>query len=314
MRELGRSGIRVPPLAFGGNVFGWTADEATSFKLLDRFTTAGFSLIDTADVYSRWVPGNAGGESETIIGKWLTVSGMRSKVVVATKVGLDMGGENKGLGRRYIHAACERSLNRLQVGRIDLYQTHRDDPSTPLDETLGALTELVEQGKVRALGASNISAARLSEALEVSRQFKLSRYETLQPGYNLADRAEYEPELMPLCVRESVGVIPYYALASGFLTGKYRSEADLAQSPRGAKAKNYLNPRGMRILAALDAVAARLGSTPTRVALAWLAARPAITAPIVSATSVTQLEDVLASAGLALDGEAVAELDGASAD
>jgi aryl-alcohol dehydrogenase-like predicted oxidoreductase len=312
-RKLGNSGLEVSPLAFGGNVFGWTADESTSFKLLDAFVAAGLNLIDTADVYSRWAPGNRGGESETIIGKWLRKSGNRDRVVIATKVGMEMGPGEKGLAPTYIRRAVERSLERLQVDTIDLYQSHEDDTNTPLEETLGAFSELARQGKVRAIGASNYSAARLGEALRVSLANDLPRYECLQPNYNLYDRAGFEAELEPLCRREGLGVISYYSLAAGFLTGKYRSDADLAKSARGAKVKNYLNERGFRILAALDGVAARYRSTPARVALAWLIARPGVTAPIASATSVEQLNDLVEATRLSLDAEAVEALNRASA-
>jgi aryl-alcohol dehydrogenase-like predicted oxidoreductase len=311
-RKLGNSGLEVSSLAFGGNVFGWTADESTSFKLLDAFVAAGLNLIDTADVYSRWAPGNRGGESETIIGKWLRKSGNRDRVVIATKVGMEMGPGEKGLAPAYIRRAVERSLERLQIDTIDLYQSHEDDPNTPLEETLGAFSELVRQGKVRAIGASNYSAARLGEALRVSLANDLPRYECLQPNYNLYDRAGFEAELEPLCRREGLGVISYYSLAAGFLTGKYRSDADLAKSARGAKVKNYLNDRGFRILGALDGVAARYHSTPARVALAWLIARPGVTAPIASATSVEQLNDLVEATRLSLDAEAVEALNRAS--
>ena len=312
-RALGNSGLQVAPLALGGNVFGWTIDEPTSFQVLDAFVAGGFNLIDTADVYSRWKPGNVGGESETIIGKWLKRSGARARVVLATKVGMEMGPGEKGLSRAHIMRSVERSLNRLQTDTIDLYQAHQDDESTPLEETLGAFGELIAQRKVRAIGASNYTAARLATALRVSRERGLPRYECLQPGYNLYDRSGFETELEPLCVRDGVGVIPYYSLAAGFLTGKYRSEADLSKSARGAKVKNYLNDRGFRILAALDRVSARLHSTPGKVALAWLRARPSITAPIASATSVEQLKDLLAATALELDPTAVQELTNASA-
>jgi aryl-alcohol dehydrogenase-like predicted oxidoreductase len=312
-RQLGTSGLAVGPLAFGGNVFGWTADEATSFQLLDAFVGHGLNLIDTADVYSRWAPGHQGGESETILGRWLKKSGQRSRVVIATKVGLEMGPGDKGLSAAYIRKAVERSLNRLGVDAIDLYQAHQDDPDTPLEETLGAFAELVAAKKVKAIGASNYSAARLAEALAVSKKHNWPRYESLQPNYNLYDRGEYEPELEPLCRRENLGVIPYFSLAAGFLTGKYRSEADLAKSPRGKKVKNYLNDRGFRVLAALDQVSAKLNSTPARVALAWLMARPGITAPIASATTVEQLNDIVAATRLRLDAEVVRALDEASA-
>lgn len=312
-RQLGRSGIAVGPLALGGNVFGWTADEAASFRVLDAFVAAGLNLIDTADVYSRWAPGNQGGESEAVIGRWLKRTGNRDKVVLATKVGLEMGPDQKGLSRAYILQAAERSLNRLQVDAIDLYQAHQDDETVPLEETLGAFGELIAQKKVRAIGASNYPAARLAEVLRVSGARGLPRYECLQPNYNLYDRAGFEVDLEPLCAREQVGVIPYYSLAAGFLTGKYRSDADLGQSPRGAKVKGYLNDRGFRILAALDAEAAALRATPAQVALAWLMARPSITAPIASATSVEQLGDLIAATRLQLPPDAVARLDAASA-
>lgn len=312
-RQLGRSGIAVGPLALGGNVFGWTADEAASFRVLDAFVAAGLNLIDTADVYSRWAPGNQGGESEAVIGRWLKRTGNRDKVVLATKVGLEMGPDQKGLSRAYILQAAERSLNRLQVDAIDLYQAHQDDETVPLEETLGAFGELIAQKKVRAIGASNYPAARLAEALRVSGARGMPRYECLQPNYNLYDRAGFEVDLEPLCAREQVGVIPYYSLAAGFLTGKYRSDADLGQSPRGAKVKGYLNDRGFRILAALDAEAAALRATPAQVALAWLMARPSITAPIASATSVEQLGDLIAATRLQLPPDAVARLDAASA-
>ena len=311
-RPIGSSGLRVAPLALGGNVFGWTIDEATSFRVLDAFVAGGFNLIDTADVYSRWAPGNAGGESETVVGKWLKATGARDRVVIATKVGMEMGPGEKGLSRAYILRAVERSLNRLQIDTIDLYQSHQDDEGTPLDETLGAFGELIAAGKVRAIGASNYSAQRLADALRVSKERKLPRYECLQPGYNLYDRAGFEPELEPLCVREGVAVIPYYSLAAGFLTGKYRSEADLGKSARGAKTKGYLNDRGFRILAALDAVAARLKSTPGKVAIAWLLTRPSVTAPIASATNVEQLQDLLDATRLELDPAAITELTEAS--
>jgi aryl-alcohol dehydrogenase-like predicted oxidoreductase len=314
LRSLGSSGLEVAPLALGGNVFGWTADEATSFRILDAFVDAGFNLIDTADVYSRWAPGNQGGESETILGRWFQRSGQRDKVILATKVGMEMGPGQVGLSRAYINEAVDQSLRRLQTDRIDLYQSHKDDPSTPLEETLGAFTELIEAGKVRAIGASNYSADRLREALKVSKENGLATYTCLQPHYNLAERALFEDGLEEACLDADLGVIPYYSLASGFLTGKYRSEADLAQSPRGARAvKNYVNERGFAILKAVDEVAGRLGSNPARVALAWLAARPGITAPIASATSVEQLKDLIAGATLELDPAAVEQLDKASA-
>lgn len=312
-RPLGRSGLLVAPLAFGGNVFGWTVDEQTSFALLDAFVDAGFNLIDTADVYSRWVPGHAGGESETIIGRWLQASGKRSRIVLATKAGMEMGPGQSGLSRRYLRSAVEASLRRLQTDHIDLYQSHDDDPATPMDETLGAYAELIREGKVRAIGASNFSAARLALALATSKRLGLPRYETLQPLYNLYDRAAYEAELEPLCRAEGLGVIPYYGLAKGFLTGKYRSAADIGQSPRGAGVKGYLNARGMRILAALDAEAAESRSTPAQVALAWQMARPGLTAPIAIATSLAQWQEIKGAASLELSAAAIARLDAASA-
>jgi aryl-alcohol dehydrogenase-like predicted oxidoreductase len=303
----------VAPLAFGGNVFGWTADEATSFSLLDAFVDAGFNLVDTADVYSRWVPGHAGGESETIIGKWLKQRpSNRGRIVLATKVGKEMGDGRIGLAPAYIRSAVEDSLRRLQTDHIDLYQSHDDDATTPLDDTLAAYAELIRAGKVRAIGASNFTAARLAEALAASKSLGLPRYETLQPLYNLMDRAPYEAELEPLCRQEGLGVINFFGLARGFLTGKYRSEADLGKSPRGGGIKGYLNERGFRVLAALDAQAQALGATPAQVALAWQIARPGITAPIASATSVKQFEELAGAARLVLGPEAVARLNDAS--
>jgi aryl-alcohol dehydrogenase-like predicted oxidoreductase len=312
-RKLGNSGLAIAPLIFGGNVFGWTADEATSFKLLDAFLAAGFDCIDTADVYSKWVPGHRGGESEAIVGNWLKARGNRDKVVIATKVGMEMPGIGQGLRRAYIMARVEDSLKRLQTDYIDLYQSHCDDKEAPLEETLGAYQRLIEQGKVRAIGASNYEAPRLEAALKTSAEHKLPRYDTLQPLYNLSDRAGFESALQGLCVKANVGVIPYYALAAGFLTGKYRSEADFAKSPRGGRMPGYLNQRGRRILAALDAVAARYQATPAQVALAWLRDRPAIAAPIASATSLSQLDELVRGIRLTLDAAAAAELEAASA-
>jgi aryl-alcohol dehydrogenase-like predicted oxidoreductase len=311
-RKLGNSGLQVSPLAFGGNIFGWTVDEATSFKLLDAFVEAGFNLVDTADVYSKWAPGNKGGESETIIGKWLKRGGKREQVIIATKVGSEMGPDKKGLSRRYILRAVEDSLARLQTDYIDLYQAHIDDAHTPLEETLEAFTELLRQGKVRAIGASNYSAERLSEALNVSEEHGFARYESLQPLYNLYDRAEYEAELEPLCREKGLGVIPYFSLASGFLTGKYRSEEDVSKSPRGQMVKKYLNERGFRILAALDQVAKQYNATPAKISLAWLIARPTITAPIASATNLEQLKDLIEATELKLDEASIALLNRAS--
>jgi aryl-alcohol dehydrogenase-like predicted oxidoreductase len=313
-RALGNSGLEVAPLAFGGNVFGWTVDEAAAFPLLDAFVANGFNLIDTADVYPKWVPGNQGGESETIIGNWLKRSGKRNQVVVATKVGVEMGPDRKGLSKEHILRSADESLRRLQTDYIDLYQSHRDDEGTPLEETLEAYARLIEQGKVRAIGASNYSAARLAEALNVSKRLGLPRYESLQPLYNLYDRAAFEDELEPLCLREGLGVINYYSLAAGFLTGKYRSEADLADSARAGTVKKYLNERGFRIVEALHQVAEKYDSTPARVALAWLIARPSITAPIASATSLAQLNDLVEATKLELDDASVELLNEASSE
>jgi aryl-alcohol dehydrogenase-like predicted oxidoreductase len=312
-RKLGNSGLEVAPLGFGGNVFGWTVDEQTGFRLLDAFIAAGFNLIDTADTYSGWVSGHVGGESETIIGKWLARTGNRQKVVIATKVGMKMPSGKEGLSKDHILASANESLKRLQTDYIDLYQSHIDDQKTPLEETLGAHAELIKQGKVRAIGASNYTAERLAEALDVSKQLGLPRYQSLQPRYNLYTRADFESKLQALCLKENIGVIPFFALAAGFLTGKYRSEADFAKSERGGRVKQYLDERGFRILAALDKVAEQTSSTPARVALAWLMARPGITAPLASATNLDQLNELIAAASLNLDGSATAILDQASA-
>jgi aryl-alcohol dehydrogenase-like predicted oxidoreductase len=311
-RQLGRSPLFVAPLTFGGNVFGWTMDEKTSFQVLDGFIAAGFNFIDTADVYSRWVPGHKGGESETILGNWLRQRGNRDKVILATKVGGDMG-EGKNITKKYILQEVESSLTRLRTDYIDLYQTHFDVPDTPVEETLEAYAQLVKEGKVRVIGASNFTPARLKASLEASARHGYPRYETLQPHYNLYEREIFEKELEQLCLDNQLGVINYWALAAGFLTGKYRSEADLGKSPRGAGVKKYLNERGIRILAALDQVAARYESTPASVAIAWLIARPSVTAPIASATSLEQLESLVKSTELSLDKTAISQLDEASA-
>jgi aryl-alcohol dehydrogenase-like predicted oxidoreductase len=312
-RRLGGSGIEMPPLMFGGNVFGWTIDEATSFRLLDALIAAGFNTIDTADVYSVWVRGHQGGESETVIGNWLKRRGRRDDVIIATKLGSQMGSGEKGLSRAWIMKEVDASLKRLQTDTIDLYQAHRDDPDTPQEETAQAFADLVKQGKVRAIGASNFTAARLKSALDISRKLGLPRYESLQPHYNLVERRAYEAELEPLCQAEGLGVINYYALAAGFLTGKYRSAADLAKSPRGGGVKSYLNERGFRVLKALDDTATRHNATPAQVALAWLIARPSVTAPIASATSLDQLRDILKAVELRLDVQDIEALDTASA-
>jgi aryl-alcohol dehydrogenase-like predicted oxidoreductase len=312
-RFLGRSTVSVPAFIFGGNVFGWTVDEAMSFRLLDALLDAGYNAVDTADVYSTWVAGHQGGESEMIIGHWLKTRKCRDQVVIATKVGKPMGAGGKGLSPAWIKSAVEASLGRLRTDYIDLYYAHEDDPSVPLAETLGAFADLMTQGKVRAIGASNYTAPRLTEALETSARLGLPRYECLQPLYNLMDRAVFEDALGPLCQAKALGVAPFYALAAGFLTGKYRSEADLAGRARAARVRGYLDKRGFAVLAALDAAAARLAATPAQVALSWLMAQPAVSAPIASATSVEQLDDLIAAAGLSLDAETLAELNAASA-
>jgi aryl-alcohol dehydrogenase-like predicted oxidoreductase len=309
-RRLGKSDLHVAPLCLGGNVFGWTADEVVSFRLLDAFVEAGFNFIDTADVYSKWAPGHHGGESETIIGDWLRRRGKRDDVIIATKVGSDMGRGRKGLSKAYIARAAEESLRRLGTDYIDLYQSHRDGPETPIEETLEAYGALIKAGKVRAIGASNFTPERLAASLEASARHGLPRYETLQPEYNLMVR-DFERALAPLCARHELGVIPYYGLASGFLTGKYRSKADLRQSPRGEDVEAYLNERGFNVLAALDEVAARNRASPAQAALAWLMTK--VTAPIASATSLEQLGDLMAAARLKLDPSDVAKLETASA-
>jgi aryl-alcohol dehydrogenase-like predicted oxidoreductase len=311
--KFGRTGFQIAPLAFGGNVFGWTADEPTSFKLLDAFVEAGGNLIDTADSYSRWVPGHQGGESETVIGRWIARRGRHDDVVIATKVGADMGQGGRCLRRDYILQAADESLRRLQVEAIDLYQSHWDDEKTPFDETLDAYARLIRQGKVKAIGASNLTGARLAEALDVSAREGLPRYDTLQPPYNLYDRETFEGDLRDLCLREDIGVITYFSLAAGFLTGKYRTEADYGKSPRGTGMKKFLNERGLRILDALDDVAARLHSAPATVALAWLMAQPGVDAAIASATSLAQLEALIAATRLSLDEVDMRQLEEASA-
>jgi len=311
-RELGKSGIQVVPFCFGGNVFGWTADEKTSFTLLDAFVDTGFDFVDTADVYSKWVPGNTGGDSERIIGNWLKQGGKRDKIILATKVGKPMADDKKGLSKAYITKAVEDSLKRLQTDYIDLYQSHEDDANTPLEETMETFDGLIKQGKVRAVGASNYAADRFKQALQVSKDNGFARYETLQPEYNLYDREDYEHKYESLCRENNIGVITYYSLASGFLTGKYRSEADLGKSKRGGGVKKYLNGRGYKILAALDKVAGEYNTTQASVALAWVMARPGITAPIASATSIQQLNDLAKAAQLKLSGEAIELLTTAS--
>jgi aryl-alcohol dehydrogenase-like predicted oxidoreductase len=311
-KQLGNSDLFVAPLVLGGNVFGWTIDQETSFAILDAFTGSGFNLIDTADVYSKWVPGNAGGESETIIGNWMKVRGNRNRILIGTKVGGDMGA-GKTLSKKYIIKAAEASLARLQTDCIDLYQSHFDDLSIPMDEILEAFEQLVKAGKVKWTGTSNISPARLAESLEVAKKKDYPVYQSLQPEYNLFDRQQYEKEYEQICIENHLGVICYYSLASGFLTGKYRSEKDLEKSVRGGGVKKYLNERGFRILHALDIVAARYHTTPASIALAWLIARPSVTAPIASATSIAQLKELTTAASLALSNEDVELLTEASA-
>jgi aryl-alcohol dehydrogenase-like predicted oxidoreductase len=311
-RTLGQSSLEVSPIAFGCNVFGWTADEATSFALLDAWLDAGFNFLDTADVYSRWHPGNSGGESEIIIGKWLKARGNRDKVVLATKLGIEMAPGKKGLSRVYMQTAVEDSLRRLQTDYIDLYQSHRDDPETPIEETLSAYADLVKQGKIREIGASNFAVDRLAESLRISTEKGLPRYQSLQPQYSLVERGELEGPLEDLCLAEKVGVIGYYSLASGFLTGKYRSRADMEGRTRGPRVEKYLNDYGFGVLKALDEVALRYDAKPGQIALAWLIARPSVTAPIASATNLEQLAELAEAAEIDLDAESIQKLDAAS--
>ncbi len=313
--NLGKSNILVAPLAFGGNVFGWTIDEKTSFQMLDAFVDRGFNLIDTADAYSRWVTGNKGGESETIIGRWLKKSNKRNKVVIATKVGLEMGPGLKGLGRQHIRHSVEASLQRLQIDCIDLYQSHVDDPETEISETLQTYTELIREGKIRAIGASNFSGARLKASQDLSRQNSWAEYCSLQPRYNLYDRQEFETQLAPVCKDYGIAVINFYPLASGFLSGKYRSEKDLSKSVRGPSRikEAYLNEKGLKILAAMDRVSEMTGAPLASIALAWLFAIPVITAPIFSATRLEQIDEVVSALDLKLSKEALDVLNTASA-
>jgi len=305
-RELGRSGTKITPLMLGGNVFGWTADEAASFAILDAFVDQGGDAIDTADVYSAWVPGHEGGESERVLGKWLKQSGKRKNVVIATKVG--MWPKRLGLTRANIIAACDDSLARLGIEAIDLYQLHRDDEATPPEEFMGALADLQRAGKIRAAGLSNFKPARLAAAIVAGG----ARVETLQPEYNLMNR-EIEAELMPLCVKETVSLIPFYGLASGYLTGKYRTAEDKAKSVRGGRMDKYMEGKGPAVLAAMDAIAARTGASLAQIALAWLMAKPAMAAPIASATSVAQLTELMGALRLALSADDISALDRASA-
>jgi aryl-alcohol dehydrogenase-like predicted oxidoreductase len=314
LRRLGRTDLSIAPMVLGGNVFGWTADKAASFAVLDRFAAHGLAAIDTADAYSSWVPGNKGGESETIIGEWMKARGNRSRIIVVTKVGSPMGEGKEGLSARYIEEAVEASLRRLQTDVIDLYLSHWPDMATPFSETLGAYQRLIEKGKIRWCGASNLTVALLEAAIAAAKAHALPRYEVLQPEYNLIDRAEFEGGLADICRREEIGVITYFSLAKGFLSGKYRNEQDLTKSPRGGGVKDYLNPRGFRILDALAAVAARHKAKPAEVALAWVIARPGVTAPIASATSVEQVDSLVRATELSLSEADMAALDQASAD
>jgi aryl-alcohol dehydrogenase-like predicted oxidoreductase len=313
-RRLGKTGLSVSPIVFGGNVFGWTADEKTSFGILDAFFDAGFDTIDTADVYSAWVPGNKGGDSEVIIGKWLKQGKIsRDKAVIITKVGSEMGPGKKGLKEQYILEAVEASLKRLQTDYIDLYLSHWPDAETPYEETLGAFAKLKQQGKIRAIGCSNLDATQLQASFNAAEKAGLPRYDVIQPEYNLYDRASFEGPLADLCVKEDIGVITYFSLAAGFLSGKYRSKADTEGKARGGKAAAYLDDKGLKILAALDTVAKETGAKPAEIALAWLLAKKAVTAPIASATSIAQLDSLTKSASLKLSDDAVTLLDKAGA-
>ena len=313
-RRLGRTDLNIAPMVLGGNVFGWTADKARSFEVLDHFAAAGLNAIDTADVYSAWVPGNHGGESETIIGEWMKARGSRSRTIVITKVGSPMGMGKEGLSPAYIEEACEASLRRLQTDVIDLYLSHWPDMATPIADTLSAYQRLIEKGKIRWCGASNLTPALLEQAIQAAKESGRPRYEALQPEYNLVDRRGFEDGLADICRREEIGVITYFSLAKGFLSGKYRSEADLSKSARGEGVKGYLNARGLRILDALDAVASRHEAKPAEVALAWIIAKPAVTAPIASATSADQVESFARATELQLTKDDMAALDEASAD
>jgi len=313
LRELGASGLMTPPLVLGGNVFGWTVDKATSFRILDRFVDAGGTMIDTADVYSAWVPGHTGGESETIIGEWLRSSGKRDKVLLATKVGMLDGEGGSKLAPSRIAAAAEASLQRLGIDTIDLYFAHQDDEEVPQEDALAAFDTLIKAGKVRTLGASNFHAARLKSALDVATREGLPHYRVLQPEYNLVSRHKYEGELEDLCVTHNIGVVPYYGLASGFLTGKYRSEADLGKSVRGGRMTAFLEGKGKPVLAAMDQVAAETGASLAQIALAWLAAQDGVVVPIASATSVEQLDELVGAWDVALDRDQLDRLTAAGA-
>src|ERR1700744_5333401 len=311
-RRLGQSSLEVPPITFGCNVFGWTADEKASFALLDAWLDAGFNFLDTADVYARWAKGNSGGESETIIGKWMKARGNRDKIVLATKLGIEIAPGKKGLSRAYMQKAVEDSLRRLQTDYIDLYQSHRDDPETPIEETLSSYADLIRQGKVREIGASNFSADRLAESLKISTAKGLPRYQSLQPQYSLVERNSFEGPLEDLCLAEKVGVIGYYSLASGFLTGKYKSKADAEGRARGRGVEKYLSDYGFGVIKALDEVAAQYEAKPGQIAIAWLIARPSVTAPIASVTTLEQVAELAEAAQIELDDESIAKIDAAS--
>jgi aryl-alcohol dehydrogenase-like predicted oxidoreductase len=311
-RRLGQSSLNVSPITFGCNVFGWTVDEKTSFELLDAWVEAGFNFLDTADVYSRWHTGNSGGESETIIGNWMKARNNRKQIVLATKLGIEMGPGKKGLSSAYMQTAVEASLRRLQTDYIDLYQSHRDDPETPIEETLSGYADLIKQGKIREIGASNFSADRFAESLKVSTEKGLPRYQSLQPQYNLMERTEFEGPLEDLCLREKIGVIGYYSLASGFLTGKYKSLTDTEGKARGRGVEKYINEHGLGVIKALEEVAARYEAKPGQIALAWLIARPSVTAPIASATTLAQLAELVEAAEIELDAESIQKIDAAS--
>lgn len=312
-RKLGNSSLNVPVIMLGGNVFGWTLDEKASFRILDTALDLGLNFIDTADIYSYWGPGNSGGESETILGKWFVRTGKRSHVILATKLGKPMGEGKKGLSGRYMKQAVEDSLKRLQTDFIDLYQSHMDDPETPLEETMEAFTQLVKEGKVRVIGASNYSGRRLRESLDLSRKYQLESYQSIQPHYNLVERASYEKEISSVVKESGIGVIPYYSLASGFLSGKYRTLDDTRGKARGQGAAKYITPDGLAVLEVLDEIAEEYNSNPARVSLAWLIAQPGITAPIASATTESQLQDLVEATKLNLQPGSIEKLTSVSA-
>ncbi|MDN3724887.1 aldo/keto reductase [Aequorivita sp. SDUM287046] len=311
-RELGNSGLKVSPITFGGNVFGWTVDKKQSFKLLDAFVEAGFNFIDTADTYSWWVAGNKGGESEAIIGHWFTERKNRDRIILSTKVGSQNNEHPVNVSKKFILESVEKSLKRLKTDYIDLYQTHFDDEKTPVEETLSAYQQLIDEGKVRVIGTSNMSPERIRKSLKAAEKEGLPKYETLQPLYNLMEREKYEHELRGIVEENNMGVLSYYSLASGFLTGKYRSKSDLDKSERGGGVEKYLNKKGFKVLEALDKVSEKHGTTQATISLAWLMARPTITAPIVSATTLKQMESIIKAPQLRLDEEDMELLNRAS--